>query len=505
MQLAHLINDLGSSEIQGTTLVDIRHLSHDSNHVGEDGLFVALKGAHSDGHAFIEQAIASGARALIVEEDTRAGGEVTVIKVPDTRIALARVADCFYGHPSRHMTVIGITGTNGKTTTTFLVESILREAGYRPGVIGTIEYRFGDIRRPAPNTTPNALVLQALMREMVDAGITHLLIEVSSHALEQHRVECLNFDVAVFTNLSAEHLDYHGSMENYARAKELLFSRYLPGSCKEKKYALINYDDAFGKTLCTISRAKLLRYGIREGIEISVQDLALNHSGTSLRVMTPSGAVEIRSSLIGSYNSENILAALGAALTQNIPLPVISRGIARLQHIPGRLEQVPNSRGLTILIDYAHTSDALAQVLDTLRSLGPKRLITVFGCGGDRDTTKRGPMGDEATRRSDITIITSDNPRTENPQDIIEQIEAGIDKKAIARLTRQALGENGHNPAYAVISDRREAIRTAVGLSKPGDILLIAGKGHEDYQIIGTTRHQFSDREEVFSALSRLS
>jgi len=236
-----------------------------------------------------------------------------------------------------------------------------------------------------------------------------------------------------------------------------------------------------------------------------VQDLALDHSGTSLRVMTPSGAVEIRSSLIGSYNSENILAALGAALTQNIPLPVISRGIAGLQHIPGRLEQVPNGRGLTILIDYAHTSDALAQVLDTLRALGPKRLITVFGCGGDRDTTKRGPMGDEATRRSDITIITSDNPRTENPQDIIEQIEAGIDKKAIARLTRQALIENGHNPAYAVIPDRREAIRTAVSLSKPGDILLIAGKGHEDYQIIGTTRHQFSDREEVSSALSRLS
>jgi UDP-N-acetylmuramoyl-L-alanyl-D-glutamate--2,6-diaminopimelate ligase len=193
------------------------------------------------------------------------------------------------------------------------------------------------------------------------------------------------------------------------------------------------------------------------------------------------------------------------ALTQNIPLPVISQGIVRLTRIPGRLEQVLNSRGLTILIDYAHTSDALAQVLGTLRALGPKRLITVFGCGGDRDTTKRGPMGDEATRRSDITIITSDNPRTENPQDIIEQIEAGIDKKAITKLTRQSLSENGHHPGYVIIPDRREAIGTAVGLSKPGDILLIAGKGHEDYQIIGTRRHQFSDREEVSSALSRLS
>jgi UDP-N-acetylmuramoyl-L-alanyl-D-glutamate--2,6-diaminopimelate ligase len=233
--------------------------------------------------------------------------------------------------------------------------------------------------------------------------------------------------------------------------------------------------------------------------------MALNHSGTFLRVMTPAGEVELRSSLIGSFNCENILAALGVALTQNIPLPVIRQGIARLTHIPGRLEQVPNSRGLTILIDYAHTSDALAQVLNTLRTLGPKRLITVFGCGGDRDTTKRGPMGDEATRRSDITIITSDNPRTENPQDIIEQIEAGIDKKAIAKLTRQALSENGHRPGYAIIPDRREAIGMAVSLSKPGDILLIAGKGHEDYQIIGNKRYQFSDREEVSSALSRLS
>jgi UDP-N-acetylmuramoyl-L-alanyl-D-glutamate--2,6-diaminopimelate ligase len=505
MQLAELINALSRSNVKGTTLVDIKQLSHDSKQVGADGLFVALKGAHRNGHAFVAEAIASGARAVIVEEETVAGGDVTVITVPDTRIALAEAADCFFGHPSRHLTVIGITGTNGKTTTTFLVESILKQAGYRPGVIGTIDYRFGDTCRPAPNTTPNALVLQGIVKEMVDAGVTHLIIEVSSHALEQHRVEHLDFDVAVFTNLSAEHLDYHGSMENYGRSKQLLFSHYLPRSSKGRKYALINYDDDFGKTLCTVSKSQLLRYGIREGIEISVKDMSLNHSGTFLRVQTPAGDVELRSSLIGSFNCENILAALSVAITQNIPLPVISQGITRLTRIPGRLEQVPNSRGLTILIDYAHTSDALAQVLDTLRALGPKRLITVFGCGGDRDTTKRGPMGDEATRRSDITIITSDNPRTENPQDIIEQIEAGIDKKAITKLTRQTLGANGHHPGYVIIPDRREAIGTAVGLSKPGDILLIAGKGHEDYQIIGTTRHRFSDREAVSSALSRLS
>ncbi len=505
MQLAQLINALSNREVRGTTLVDIKHLSHDSKQVGADGLFVALKGARSNGHAFVAEAIASGARAVMVEEEIGAGGEVTVITVPDTRIALAEAADRFFGHPSRQLTVIGITGTNGKTTTSFLVESILKQAGYRPGVIGTIDYRFGDIRRPAPNTTPNALVLHGIIREMVDARVTHLIIEVSSHALEQHRVERLDFNVAVFTNLSAEHLDYHGSMESYGRSKQLLFDYYLPRSCKGKKYAMINYDDDFGKGLCTVGKAQLLRYGIREGIEISVKDMELNHSGTLLRVMTPAGEVELHSPLIGSFNCENILAALGVALTQDIPLPVIRQGIAGLTRIPGRLEQVPNRRGLTILIDYAQTSDALAQVLETLRGLGPKRLITVFGCGGDRDITKRGPMGDEATRRSDITIITSDNPRTENPLDIIEQIEAGIDKKVVARLTRRGLNENGHRPGYVIIPDRREAIETAVGLSRPGDILLIAGKGHEDYQIIGNQRHQFSDREEVSSALSRLS
>jgi len=506
MQLAQLITALHSKKVKGTTLINIKHLSHNSKSAGQDGLFVALKGSHSNGHDFVAEAIASGARAVIVEEDTEAGAGVTVIKVPDTRIALALVADCFYEHPSEQLTVIGVTGTNGKTTTTYLIESILKEAGYRPGVIGTVEYRFGEHHRPAPNTTPNPLDLQAIIREMVEAHVTHLIIEVSSHALEQHRVEALNFDVAVFTNLSAEHLDYHGTMENYARAKELLFSYYLNQSRKEKTYALINYDDALGKSLCTITHAQLLRYGIKEGIEIRMKGMTLNHDGLSLQVITPQGEIELHSALIGSFNSANILAALGVALTQHIPLATIKRGIASLQHIPGRLERVPNSKGLTILIDYAHTSDALVQVLNTLRDLKPKRLITVFGCGGDRDTTKRGPMGKEATRRSDIAIITSDNPRTEDPLDIIKQIEAGIDKAAIATLRQLELAGTEHNhPGYAIIPDRREAIRAAVSLTKPGDILLIAGKGHEDYQIIGNQKYHFSDREEVSGALSRLS
>lgn len=506
MQLAQLITALHSKEVKGTTLLDVKHLSHNSKAVGNDGLFVALKGSRSNGHTYVAEAIASGARAVIVEEDTEVGAGVTVIRVPDTRVALALLADCFYGHPSQKLTVIGVTGTNGKTTTTYLIESILKEAGYRPGVIGTVDYRFAEEHRPAPNTTPNPLDLQAIISEMAEARVTHLVIEVSSHALEQHRVEAIDFDVAVFTNLSAEHLDYHGTMEDYARAKELLFSYYLPRSRKEKTCALINYDDAIGKALCTVTRAPMLRYGIKEGIEIRLKEMTLRHDGSSLLVATPQGEIELHAALIGSFNCANILAALGVALTQQIPLATIRRGIAGVQHIPGRLERVPNSDGLTILIDYAHTSDALVQVLSTLRALKPKRLITVFGCGGDRDTSKRGPMGNEATRRSDITIITSDNPRTEDPLGIIQQIEAGIDKAAIATLRQLELTGTEHNhPGYAIIPDRREAIRAALALTKPGDILLIAGKGHEDYQIIGNQKYHFSDREEVASALSRRS
>ena len=504
MQLAQLIEGLQTKHIQGTIQRDIKDISFNSKTIGADCLFVALKGTRANGHDYIPEVIASGAQALIVEEDTQTENDVTIITVPDTRIALAHVADCFYQHPSRKLTVIGITGTNGKTTISYLIESILKEAGYNPGVIGTIDYRFGKHHRAAPNTTPNALDLHKIMREMVDANVTHLILEVSSHALDQHRVEALNFDVAVFTNLSAEHLDYHETLEQYAEAKTLLFTHYINQSTKEKTYAIINCDDPLGSALCKATKAHLVRYGISDGVEIRVKHSTLTSDGLSMIVTTPVGEVDIHSSLIGTFNSANILAAVGVALTQDSLPDTIRKGIAQVKSIPGRLEHVPNSKGLTILIDYAHTSDALDHVLTVLRSLCSGRLITVFGCGGDRDKTKRGPMGDTATRKSDLTIITSDNPRTEDPLGIIEQIEAGIDRSAINYYDLNELKEAELRRAYTVIAQRRAAIRTAIRLTKPGDMLLVAGKGHEDYQIIGTTRHHFSDREEITEALTGL-
>jgi UDP-N-acetylmuramoyl-L-alanyl-D-glutamate--2,6-diaminopimelate ligase len=505
MQLAQLIEGLQIKDVHGTLTGDIKHISHNSKTIGSDGLFVALKGSRANGHDYIPEAIASGATALIIEEDTPVDKDVSIIKVPDARVALATVADCFYQHPSRKLTVIGITGTNGKTTISYLLESILKASGYHPGVIGTIDYRYGQQHQAAPNTTPNALDLQMIMRKMLDAKTSHLILEVSSHALEQHRVEAINFDIAVFSNLSPEHLDYHGTMEQYGKAKELLFTHYINQSSKERTYAVINYDDPLGRTLCTRTNAQLFRYGSKEGIELSLKDTTLTSDGLSFLVNTPQGEVEFKASLIGRFNIANILAAVGTAMAHDIPLESIRKGITQVHSIPGRLERIPNEIGLTILVDYAHTSDALEHVLATLKDLHPRRLITVFGCGGDRDTTKRGPMGDTATRKSDLAIITSDNPRTEDPHDIIEEITAGIDHSITTYYDVDGLPDADQCTGYSIIADRRAAIRTAVNLTKPGDILLVAGKGHEDYQIIGNKRYHFSDREEITHALSALT
>ena len=501
MQLLKLIEGLKLREVKGNIYTDIKGIAHNSKNIGDDYLFVALKGFREDGHHYLSEAISSGAKAAIVEENQISEEGIAIIKVPDTRVALAQASSCFYQHPSNKLKVIGITGTNGKTTISYLLESILKTAGYHPGVIGTIDYRFGEHQQDAFNTTPDALFLQRIMREMVEDNTTHLILEVSSHALEQYRVEGINFDVAVFTNLTAEHLDYHKSMENYSKAKTLLFTHYINQSSKRKTYAVINQDDPLGKSLCRTTKAQLFRYGLREGIEIKAKDIRLKNDGLYALVSTPCGEVEINSSLLGDFNISNILAAVGVAITQDIPLNTINQGIANLKSVPGRLERVPNKDGLTILVDYAHTSDALDHVLTMLKSLQPGKLVAIFGCGGDRDQTKRGPMGKIATSKSDFTIITSDNPRTEDPMDIIEQIESGIEKSTTKKYRLQELANIDHGKGYTIIRDRREAIRIAVSLVKPGDILLIAGKGHEDYQIIGNKKHHFSDREEIMETL----
>ena len=502
MQLLKLIKGLEIEAVQGETSIDIKGISHNSKDIGKNYLFVALKGSQKDGHRYLNHAISAGARAVIVEEDQDLREGVPIIKVPDTRIALGKISDCFYQCPSRELKVIGITGTNGKTTISYLLESIFKAAGHNPGVVGTIEYRFGGHHQTAFTTTPDALDLQKIMREMVDDNVTHLILEVSSHALQQHRVEGVNFDVVVFTNLTAEHLDYHGSMENYSKAKELLFTHYLNQSSKKEPYAIINYDDPLGKPLSTATPAQLFRYGTGGEVEIKVKDSQLGSDGLSALITTPRGEINIQSSLLGAFNLSNILATVGVAITQDIPLDVITKGIANLKTVPGRLEKIENDAGLTILVDYAHTSDALDNVLTTLRDLCQRRLITVFGCGGDRDKTKRGPMGNIATSKSDLSIITFDNPRTEDPMTIMEQIEAGIDRSMVKKYSLQELKGANHSKGYLTIPDRREAIRIAVNLVQPDDILLISGKGHEDYQIIGSKRHHFSDKEEVIEALA---
>jgi UDP-N-acetylmuramoyl-L-alanyl-D-glutamate--2,6-diaminopimelate ligase len=502
MLLSTLLEGLEIESVQGDTHILIEGISHNSQNITRNGLFVAVKGTHQDGHHYLEEAIAAGATATIVEKSLQPRKGVITIKVPDTKIALAHVSDRFYGRPSQELTVIGITGTNGKTTTSYLVESILKAAGHHPGVIGTIDYRFGAQHHTARNTTPDILELQRMTREMVDAHTSHLIMEVSSHALEQHRVEGLHFDVAVFTNLTPEHLDYHGTMAHYSKAKELLFSYYISRSSKDTTYSVINYDDPCGKYLSTVTPAQVIRYGIKEGKEISLKDYRVSSEGLSALIATPYGEMNIRSPLIGSFNLSNILAAIGVAIAIQIPQEAIIQGITQLSVVPGRLERIPNQDGITILVDYAHTSDALDNVLTTLTTLPKKRLITVFGCGGDRDKTKRGPMGDIATKKSDLAIITSDNPRTEDPHAIIEQIEAGIDHSLSQKYAIRKLPDTNHLKGYLIIPERREAIRTAVSFVQPGDILLVAGKGHEDYQIIGTTYSHFSDREELQEALT---
>jgi len=501
MQLLKLIKGLEIKQIKGDIYIDIKGITQNSKNVKDDYLFVAIKGSQKDGHNYLAEAISSGAKAVILEENQELRKGITIVKVPDTRIALAKISDYFYQHPSHKLKVIGITGTNGKTTTSYLLESILKAAGYSPGVIGTIDYRFAGHHQHAFNTTPNPLDLQRIAKEMVDANVTHLILEVSSHALEQHRVEGLNFDVVVFTNLTPEHLDYHGSIESYSKAKALLFNYYINQSSKKKTYAVINYDDSLGKFLCTVTPSQLFRYGIREGVEIKLKDYKIRSNGLSAMIRTPDGEFSIRSSLLGTFNLSNILAAISVAITQEIPADAIMRGITDLTTVPGRLERINNKYNLTILVDYAHTPDALDHVLTMLRGLCQRRLVTVFGCGGDRDKTKRGPMGKIATSKSDLTIITSDNPRSEEPMAIIEQIEAGVDQSLAKGYRLQELTDLNQPKGYLTIADRREAIRKAVSLVQPGDILLITGKGHEDYQIIGSQRYHFSDREEIQEAL----
>jgi UDP-N-acetylmuramoyl-L-alanyl-D-glutamate--2,6-diaminopimelate ligase len=463
-------------------------IAYDSRAVERGHVFVALLGQHADGTAFARDAIARGAVAIVSEQSAPDDVHVAWATVGDARVALAALAAAFFHHPSREMQVVGITGTNGKTTTAYLLASIFDAAGVRSGVLGTVAYRIGDETREATRTTPEAPDVQALLREMVDRGCGACTMEVSSHALSLHRVEDITFAAAVFTNLTRDHLDFHGNMESYFQAKRRLFEM-LPRTAP----SLLNVDDPRGASLVEIG-GRPVTYAIGRPADITPGPLSFSLDGLTFDVRTPRGTLHVRSKLVGRPNVYNILAAAATATALDVPFDAIERGLRNLDGVPGRFEVVSSSTDeVTVVVDYAHTDDALRNLLETARPLARGRVITVFGAGGDRDRTKRPLMGAVAGRLSDVIVVTSDNPRSEDPNRIIEEIQRGITPDTRKDSSQRLL----------TIVDRRAAIAKAIELARAGDLVLIAGKGHEKYQVIGDKTLPFDDVAVAREALTK--
>lgn len=483
MKLKHLLVDTPGICFFGSLDIDIEGITYSSKEIQNNFLFAALKGEKEDGFDYIDEALTRGASAVLSERDPPAGFAKTWIQTGDARKAMALTAANLYGHPSQELKVIGITGTKGKTTVTYILESILVQAGFKPGVIGTISYRGPGFNRAAKRTTPESPDLQRMMREILDNGGTHCLIEVSSHSLELKRVTGIGFDLAIFTNLSGEHLDYHKSMENYFGAKKKLF---IIGP--KNRMAVINTDDSWGEKLKSQISGGIISFGLKESATVHAKKFTLRKDGLDIQIKFPAGRMSVSSSLLGKPNVYNILAAVAPALFLNIPIPKIKEGIRSLKGVRGRFQKIQNDKGIEIFVDYAHSDDALKNLLETANELNSNKTIVVFGAGGDRDKSKRARMGKAAGRLADWTIITSDNPRSEDPQAIIDDIEAGIKTTGLKK--------------YEIIPDRRKAITKALRIASAGDYVLIAGKGHEDYQIIKGKIFHFDDAEVIRELLA---
>jgi UDP-N-acetylmuramoyl-L-alanyl-D-glutamate--2,6-diaminopimelate ligase len=502
MMLGDLVRGLEHRQIHGQTSIDIEGVAYNSRQVERGFVFVAMKGQEADGHDYIEEAIEKGARAVVLEDGNRRIGGIPTVVVPNSRKALGVISTAFFGSPSAKMMVIGITGTNGKTTTAYLAESILRGAGFRTGVIGTIDYHFEGTFHRATTTTPESYDLQKMLKDMLERGVSHVIMEVSSHALDQHRVEGCHFDIGVFTNLTTDHLDYHKTMDHYFESKASLFTHFLRQSMKPHSLALINLDDPKGRALWERLALPKMSYGLKGERHISAKDINASLTGLSAMVITPNGKFSFRSPLLGEFNIYNVLASAGIGLALQVDLEEIRGGIEALSGVPGRVERIQNENSVHIFVDYAHTPDALERILRAVRNVkGRGRIITVFGCGGDRDRGKRPLMGAIAGRYSDLVIITSDNPRTENPAAIIREIKQGMRAESIRAMNREDLAGGFREKGYVTVLERREGIRLAIKLAKAGDVVLVAGKGHEDYQIIGRKRFPFNDRYEIREAL----
>ncbi|MBW2269045.1 MAG: UDP-N-acetylmuramoyl-L-alanyl-D-glutamate--2,6-diaminopimelate ligase [Deltaproteobacteria bacterium] len=480
----------------------IRGVTYDSRAVTAGDLFCALRGAEVDGHSYLHQALELGAAAVLVEPPVEGLelGDCPALVVRDSRRALAPIARCFYGNPSNELNLVGVTGTNGKTSVTYLVESILARAQRRVGLIGTVEIRSPGERERSLNTTPESLDLQRALRNMRTRGVDAVVMEVSSHGLELQRVAGCRFSVGAFTNLSQDHLDFHAGMDAYRDAKVRLFRDHLaPGAS-----AVVNVDDAAAPAFVAASRAagaQLIRVSrlSDSDAEVALEHAEVRMDGTRARLRIGSDSLDVALPLLGDFNLENLLVATGIAVGLDISGDTLAEGIAACPQVPGRIERIAGETAgePTVIVDYAHTPDAVAKLLATLRPLTDGRLITVFGCGGDRDRSKRPLMAQAAARLSDRVLATSDNPRTEAPERILSDAAVGLDKLELVAPERLDATESG----YSVIVDRREAIQLAIAMARPQDTVAIAGKGHEDYQIVGRKKLPFSDPDEVRHAL----
>lgn len=489
IKLEKLANELGGSRVCGGD-INVTDVTHDSRVAREGALFVAIKGETADGHRFIEDVMRRGAVGVISEYDPPADFSGAWIKVADSRQAHARAASLVYGDPSHELDLVGVTGTNGKTTTTYLCFALAEAANNKAAMLATVEYRIGEKSEPAVRTTPEASDTNRFLRAAVDEGCAMAVMEASSQAIDLHRCDWLRFRIAVFTNLTRDHLDYHGTMENYFDAKKKLFDGRLG---ERPLSSVINIDDEWGLKLADelISNGqRVVTFSQNSDADLSAKNIEVSLiRGTSFKLSTPSGELNVTSPLVGKPHVYNMLAATAVALEIGCDLESVRRGLSTCVGAPGRFERVPHDGDFAVVVDYAHTDDALMNTLKTARELTAGRIITVFGCGGDRDKTKRSPMGEVAGELSDIVIITSDNPRNEDPLKIISEIEAGVRSKGAD---------------YEIISDRREAIKRAVSSARTDDVVIIAGKGHEAYQIIGGDKFHFDDREVAAEALKQL-
>ncbi|MFW5995698.1 MAG: UDP-N-acetylmuramoyl-L-alanyl-D-glutamate--2,6-diaminopimelate ligase [Halanaerobiaceae bacterium] len=482
MKLSRIIADIDPLEIKGDPEIEVSNIVNDSRDAGDGDLFICITGFNTDGHKYIDQAYSRGTRIFVIEREIENyRTDCTYIFVKDSRKAMGYIASAFYNYPLRELKLIGVTGTNGKTTTTFLIKSILEHVGNRVGLIGTIEVQVPGNSYPSTRTTPESLELYHYFREMVDRGVTHVVMEVSSHALDLNRVAGMEFDASVFTNISRDHLDYHESIKDYLRAKCRLFEIVKP-----EGYGIVNLDDKYSEEVCDSTRGDILTYGITGDADFRSVNISVGPEGASFCLNGKDFCVDLN--LTGRFNVYNALASIAVSRSLGVNYGDIRDGLEGIKGVPGRFELIKEGQNFSVVVDYAHTPDGMKNVLDTARNLAKNRVIVVFGCGGDRDRSKRSVMGRLGAELADYSIITSDNPRSEDEEDIIAQIERGIEE----------MSEPG---TYDVFIDRREAIFRAVEEAREGDMVLIIGKGHETYQVFKDKTIHFDDREVAREAL----